>query len=186
MINELLGWGSKKGDTGKKKKAVKRIVKGSKEEPTPNNKKRTQGRGKTPKTAPGGFDRGGDTLTFPQISGAPRTGTTGFTSTPARFTAPQDPYFEVESIRKRQNAELLQILQEEQSEEEKRELKLKELKEGGVKDAELQGAQERFARERNEASNRMLRYTRQHEEVLVLALKTAREQVEARREIGEI
>jgi hypothetical protein len=45
---------------------------------------------------------------------------------------------------------------------------------------------ERFARERNEASNRMLRYTRQHEEVLALALKTAREQVEQRQKDGNI
>ncbi|GMI18163.1 hypothetical protein TrLO_g10814 [Triparma laevis f. longispina] len=99
----------------------------------------------------------------------------------SRFTVPADPYYEVETIRKRQNKELLQILQEEQRQEETRERKLKALQEEGLTPQELQATQERFARERNEASNRMLRYTKQHEEVLALALKTAREQASLRK-----
>ncbi|GMH47098.1 hypothetical protein TrRE_jg2264 [Triparma retinervis] len=104
----------------------------------------------------------------------------GATSDPRRFEAPSDPYYEVEAIRKRQNLELLRILKEEQEKEEEREALLKEMLGGGVPAAGVQDMRERFARERNEASNRMLRYTRQHEEVLALALKTAREQVELR------
>jgi hypothetical protein len=98
----------------------------------------------------------------------------------SRFTVPADPYYEVETIRKRQNKELLQILQEEQRQEEARERKLKALQDEGLSPQEMQATQERFARERNEASNRMLRYTKQHEEVLALALKTAREQASLR------
>ena len=110
----------------------------------------------------------------------------GVISNPRRFEAPSDPYYEVEAIRKRQNLELLRILKEEQVKEEERETKLREMLDGGVAEGGVQEMRERFARERNEASNRMLRYTRQHEEVLALALKTAREQVEQRQKDGNI
>ena len=132
--------------------------------------------------------RGGVPTTVPSISTGGHQGST-YTATnnsmmadSRTFAVPADPYYEVETIRKRQNAKLLQILKEEQAAEEIRERRLKALEEEGLTPDEIRATQERFARERNEASNRMLRYTKQHEEVLALALKTAREQAYMRRD----
>ena len=132
--------------------------------------------------------RGGVPTIIPSISTGGHQGST-YTATnnsmmgdSRTFAVPADPYYEVETIRKRQNAELLQILKEEQAAEEIRERRLNALEEEGLTPEEIRATQERFARERNEASNRMLRYTKQHEEVLALALKTAREQANMRRD----
>jgi len=95
------------------------------------------------------------------------------------YRAPVDPYAEVENIRRRQNTELLQILKEEQASEEERERRIKDMVDGGVDTSEMGQVKERFSRERNEASNRMVRYARIHEEVLAAALRTAKEQSEA-------
>lgn len=189
MLGKLLGWGGAPKEESKRK--VKKIVRATKQDGVPRvataqtAKKKKKNR--AIKSAPGGSTRDypetiatGSSI-FPKIPES----SVGMQQ-PARFTVPADPYHEVEAIRKRQNAELLQILQEEQVLEEQRERKLKELKDEGLETNAMQGIQERFARERNEASNRMLRYTRQHEEVLALALKTAREQAEIARSNGII
>ena len=98
-----------------------------------------------------------------------------------------NPYSEVDDIRKRQNAELLAILVEEQAAEEAREEIMRGLQNSENKDIvigaeERQRMKERFARERHEASNRLLRYTKAHEETLGEAVEAARKE-EREREI---
>ncbi|GMI25134.1 hypothetical protein TeGR_g7529 [Tetraparma gracilis] len=108
---------------------------------------------------------------FDTVNNRSSTGTGAFRET-------VDPYAEVEQVRRRQNAELLQILKEEQTAEEGRERTIREMTNGGVASSEMAAVKDRFSRERNEASNRMVRYIRVHEEVLAAALKSAKEQAE--------
>jgi len=109
------------------------------------------------------------------MSGSIRSTTDGN----ATLTPVVNPYAEVDEIRKRQNTELLGILTEEQAAEESREALLRGL--NNVSDSERQGMKERFARERHDASNRLLRYTKAHEETLAAAVEAANKQ----RELGE-
>jgi len=108
------------------------------------------------------------------------TGASGFdftvkTASNRTHLAPvPNPYAEVDEVRKRQNTELLAILTEEQQAEEKREELLKNTQHAN--DEERQAMKERFARERNEASNRLLRYTKAHEETLAAAVEAANKQ----------